>query len=479
MKYFLLSFSLLFLMLSLNARPVLQGGTVKADSLLSLVSLEIKNVNPAQALELAIEAFSLSNNINYSKGIAMSCFYIGQMLSYLGDYQKSIEYLSRSEHEKYSKKSDVMKSEISRIKGQVYYMLNLQNASFNEFMNAYRCALRIKDKKDKIRYVSLAYENLGSAYNIMKEMPDSSFYWFKKNEKLLSNTNESQTYSNFINLYTYFGEHFAKREQFDSASFYFEKADKLIRKYEYPYSSWLYIRWGDLKKQQNNSDSALILYRKGLENVNKTGIKTELPAFYKKLSDIHSILDRKDSAKWYDGKALELRAELSTAQNDAVEKAFGMLLAQEHKMAKNKQHRIITLSAILFGIALFVTIILLNRSAAKGKMKESEVSELKQKLNNAFEEVIDLAKKNETSFLPRFREVYPEFSTNLLTHHRDLTNNEFRLCALIFLQFPSKEIAEYMFITHRSVQTNKNRLRKKLNISGNTDIYQHLKSFSS
>jgi DNA-binding NarL/FixJ family response regulator len=111
------------------------------------------------------------------------------------------------------------------------------------------------------------------------------------------------------------------------------------------------------------------------------------------------------------------------------------------------------------------------------ELKEDEVSELKLKLNDAFYEVIELARNNDTTFLPRFREVYPEFTENFLRHHPDIINSELQLCAMIFLNFSSKEIAHYTFVTHRSIQTRKSRLRKKLNISRDTDLYQYIKSF--
>ena len=110
--------------------------------------------------------------------------------------------------------------------------------------------------------------------------------------------------------------------------------------------------------------------------------------------------------------------------------------------------------------------------------KEDEVSELKLKLNHAFDEVVELARNNDPTFLPRFMEVYPEFTNNLLKEHPNLLPSELRLCAMVFLNFSSKEIAQYTFVTHRAVQTSKNRLRKKLGIPGDTDLYRYIKSFS-
>ncbi|WP_418895362.1 helix-turn-helix transcriptional regulator [Limibacterium fermenti] len=75
------------------------------------------------------------------------------------------------------------------------------------------------------------------------------------------------------------------------------------------------------------------------------------------------------------------------------------------------------------------------------------------------------------------QKVYPQFSLNIFQKYSDLTPSEFQLCALIFLDFTSKEIAQYTFVTHRSVQTSKSRLRKKFEIDGQTDLYQYIKSF--
>ena len=89
-------------------------------------------------------------------------------INYLGEYEKSIEYLSLSEQEKYSKNDFIMLSEISRLKGQVYYLLGLSKTSFLEFRKAHEYAIRVKDKKERERFTSLAYENLSIAYNIIK-----------------------------------------------------------------------------------------------------------------------------------------------------------------------------------------------------------------------------------------------------------------------------------------------------------------------
>ncbi len=482
MKHFLFCCSLLLLAVGLNARPVSSAETKKADSLLAIVSAELAKVNPEGALKPATEALSLSRRTGYSKGIAISSFHIGLMLTYLGDYQKSMKYLSLSEQEKYSKNTPLMLAEISRIKGQIYYQLGLGKASLNEFHKAYAYAVKIKDKEERDRFTSLAYENLGIAYNIVKDIPDSSLYYIRKNKKLLATTDENKTFKNKINLYTHYGEFYTERQQYDSAEYYFNKAQLLILKYDYPYSSWLYARWGDLHAQQGDNDSALVYYRKGLENVKRTNLKGELSEIYKRMSDIYSKQEEEDSAKLYREKYLQLNAELGNSKNEAAEEAVALLLKEEQKQSYRKIRRFASLTVLLLVIVVSASVIghrcrsIKNRK--KMQKKEYEVSVLKQKLNSASEELLKLAKKNDPAFLFRFRDIYPGLIRNILEKHPDITDSELWLSALIFLNLSSKEIAECMFITHRSVQTKKNRLRKKLDISGDTDLHRYFQALS-
>lgn len=478
MRHFLFCCSLLLFAIDLKARPILQDGTKEVDSLLAIVSTELSNVNPSGALKPATEAWSLSRDVNYSKGKAMSCFYIGQIFNYLGEYEKSMEYLSLSEQEKYSKDDVIMLSEISRVKGQVYYLLGLNKSSFNEFRKAHNYAVRIENKEERNRFTSLAYENLSIAYNIIKGMPDSSLYYMKKNEQLLARTDESHTFKNKINLYSIYAQHYTAQQEYDTAVYYFNKALSLISAYNYPYSSWLYTRWGDMHMQKGDSDSAIIFYRMGLENIKKTNLKNELPTLYKKISDIYSQQGIVDSARLYQEKYLQLDKEQAGSRIKATEEALAMLLREERKLSLEKMQKFVWLVVVLFITVLSASVIIYRQSVKKRKKKESEVSELKQKLNGAFEEVVKLARKKDSSFLPRFRDLFPEFIRNLLSQHPDMTDSELQLSAMIFLNLPSKEIAECLFMTHRSVQTKKNRLRKKLGIPSDTNLHRYFKSFS-
>ena len=75
-----------------------------------------------------------------------------------------------------------------------------------------------------------------------------------------------------------------------------------------------------------------------------------------------------------------------------------------------------------------------------------------------------------------FEKKYHTFYENLISKHPNLTKTELVLCALIRLNLSSKEIADYTYVQHKTVQTQKNRLRKKLNIPSDTNLYSFFKN---
>lgn len=107
-----------------------------------------------------------------------------------------------------------------------------------------------------------------------------------------------------------------------------------------------------------------------------------------------------------------------------------------------------------------------------------ETDKLVKKVKESFDEVIKLAKTNDPAFLATFQEAYPEFTHNILKKYPDLTKGEFLLCTMIYLNFSSKQIAEYTQVKHRSIQIRKGRLRKKMNLISEVDLHYYMKTFA-
>ncbi|MCS3528991.1 hypothetical protein [Chryseobacterium sp. JUb7] len=88
------------------------------------------------------------------------------------------------------------------------------------------------------------------------------------------------------------------------------------------------------------------------------------------------------------------------------------------------------------------------------------------------DEILALAKQNSPRLLNKFRLVYPDFFEKISAIQPNLKNSELIFCIYLKLNLTTKEIATYTFVTPKAIQNRKNRLRKKLNIPSETDIYK-------
>ncbi|SEF61547.1 regulatory protein, luxR family [Halpernia humi] len=87
------------------------------------------------------------------------------------------------------------------------------------------------------------------------------------------------------------------------------------------------------------------------------------------------------------------------------------------------------------------------------------------------------AKSRDPNFYNKFQNFYPNFFKNLTKLNADLQKNELHILAFIYLNFETKEIAEILFLSPKTIQNKKYNIRKKLNIKSKEDIYIWLKTF--
>lgn len=433
-------------------------------------------VDLEQSLEYAIVAFKECEQIEYSKGTSQSSFLVANALYALGSYQKALEYLLLSEQEKYSKETPLVNAEICRVKGRIYNALGLKCSSLKEFKEALEHIEKIENNETRHYAKSMAYENLSVAYNLLA-LPDSVFFYLQKDKELLENLDESVFFRNRINLYVLLGEYYLEQTKYDSASWFLNQSLVIAEKYNFPYVSTTYLNLGNLYAKQNKPDSALICYFRAEENLQKTNLKSEFLPVYMEIAAVYEKIGMPNKAKEYKEKEILLDNELAKERLMATENALDILLKAETTKVSDKHKReIYSFTGVFFLLLLTVSgyyFSLLKKKQEQLSGKEAETGELKQKVNESFDEVLAMAKRNDPAFPIRFKEVYPEFSRRLLQKHPDLINSEFSFCAMIFLNLSSKEIAQYTYVEHRSVQTRKYRLRKKIGVSAGTDLHEY------
>lgn len=131
-----------------------------------------------------------------------------------------------------------------------------------------------------------------------------------------------------------------------------------------------------------------------------------------------------------------------------------------------------------------LTMHLVQRGEVLAKIKETIMSVIKKhdfsdsSIN--FRQLIRLIRNAERTdedweqFSAHFNHVNEGFFTNLKEQYPELTPNELKLCAFLRMNLSSKEIAQLMNITIKAVEVGRYRLRKKLKIDPEQNLYEFL-----
>ncbi len=82
-------------------------------------------------------------------------------------------------------------------------------------------------------------------------------------------------------------------------------------------------------------------------------------------------------------------------------------------------------------------------------------------------------------FAVHFDHVHSNFLTKLKERIPNLSANDLKLCAYLKMNLSSKEIAQLMSITLRAVEVSRYRLRKKLEVSSDTNLFDYLIEITS
>lgn len=108
---------------------------------------------------------------------------------------------------------------------------------------------------------------------------------------------------------------------------------------------------------------------------------------------------------------------------------------------------------------------------------EQAAAEIKKMIKSLSEdEHIDTEWEN---FTKHFDKVHSDFIKRLKEVHPNLTGNELKLCTYLRMNLSTKEIAQLMNISVRGVEISRYRLRKKLGIASEVNLFDYLLTLNS
>lgn len=449
----------------------------RIDSLLLQADNDSKKFNFDNSILLSKKALFLSQEISYQPGLIRSNYQIAHDLCNLGDYKKSFEYLRTIEK---SYKEDIerdldLKFKLTDLMGRNFLALGFRKQAVREFKKEMFLADLYKLPSQKSAKKLHSYVQLSACYE--DNNADSTYYYLNKGLILSRNTSKQDTFI-YYNLADY---HTNFTKNIDSSFYYNNKA---IEQEIKTGSNYLYIGFA----QRSEILFQLKRYNESLEYCFKTIIlakkrkRTEqIIASYKLIADNYKYLGNYEKQQQYIDKYVTAKDSLITARRAGIQISADIIFEEEKEiMAKKNKMLLYAVLVGLFFIFMIITIVIISLKKKKEResnilikqQTESEIiPETELRDEEFYDKIILLAKTNSPEFLFRFKQKHPAFFKKILDIQPDLKNSEQIFCAYLKLNFSTKEIANCTYVTPKAIQNRKNRIRKRLNIPSDIDIY--------
>lgn len=326
-----------------------------------------------------------------------------------------------------------------------YNMQNKNEEAVKMLKNGFNEYQKISDKDKRIPHLMQSYSDIATCFLSLKKS-DSAIYYYKNAQNILFSAKQ-----------------YEKRQE---AAINLGLGSSYNEKMEYQLAIPYLIKSLDIVKKGQYEDIYLDVLKQLAVSFKHTS-KEESNLYYKKY-----ILAKKE----YEEKNSLKPQEVEEIKNQ------NLSFFDRHKVS------IITIFSILIATFTFIVFSLTKyRKRIEEKHQEvteivkeqsEEITELKTRVNDAFEEVLDLAKKNDPTFLKRFAEVYPDFYNYLLIQHPELSSTHLKILAYSFLNYSTKDIANFTNTSIRTIQTHKYNIRKIINISSDADLIHWAQNFS-
>lgn len=408
-----------------------------------------------------------ANDKKYKEGVILCYLNIANISGTIGNYKRGMHYLSLAEKELKTVKSAILSARFYQEYGQISSVIGLYKNALSLNAKGLYYLKNTSEKENKMYYLYRLYANRADfLYKI--NQTDSSFFYLHKGLKINSD--------NFLLNALLAKHHLVYTNRTDSAYIYLQRAAEKTRnsgKINIQ-NGLIYLTFGDYYFKIKDYKTALEYYNKALDNYQKTHRLYSIPGIYESIAKTYNMLnDPENEKKAMLHYTLE-KKDLENVQNEAINISVDHILSDNETEKNIFREQLFIYLAVIF-LILLITFFLFyrhNRSLRLKKDKfQTETQSLKTRINASFEELVTLAKKNDSTFLTRFQEVYPDFCEKLLQINPKLAISELSFCAMVKLNFTSKEIAEYTFIQHKSAQQKKHRLRKKLNVPSDQDLF--------
>ena len=476
------------------------------------------------------ESEKIHKKINYPPYTLIS---IGNIYYKEKNYQKAEEkYLEALDNFK------LIKNEKIKLEGSstVYDNIGLINTikkkySIADSLFELSYNLRLKQKKDSdIIYSLIAKSRLAFELN---DIFKANFI-FNEASQIYKTASINQTdldnstlNRNYGYLYVLFAYHYFNVEKFETSIDYFQEALKYLKNFSLeisPINSMIAKCYLNLSKLDIAEKTAL----NNLKKTENIGLEQKIENFsiletiYTKKNKINELISIKDSIIKIGSflrvsnmsksmSKLETQILLSKSQNELTQNKiryntylyiliissivlFFILITIRinYNFQKEKNNKLIMEQDIISkdlenkNLELISSTNFISQRNEYLKSLRNKIKTLEQNNNSKessefmsknikrnIDNILNSAKTFE-SFEKQFTKVYPGFFKMLIEKHGKLTSTDLRLCAYLRMNQNSSEIAQITGASIRTIESQRYRLRKKLNLKPENDILNYL-----
>ncbi len=309
-----------------DATPDLSDST-RANIIYQL-SFEYRSSNLDTSLSYAQQALSLSQAINYLKGIGNGYNGIGVVYWYRGQYERALEYfqLSLQIRQQTGDKKTIAGS-YNNI-GLIYH----DQGNHPEALKNYFSSLKLYEEMNDKEGIAQEYSNIGTIYSDQHN-PQEALKFANKAKDIRIGLNDkwglTESYSNIGLINFELGNYIGAMTNYNEAlKLRIEIGDK-------EGIAISYNNFGDVYKKEGNYKKALESYLKALDIDREMGLRKSMADVYLSIGVLFEEQNNLQEAVRYETMALAVAQDVGAL--DYMKKAYGKLALAHAKMKDYKE----------------------------------------------------------------------------------------------------------------------------------------------
>lgn len=276
----------------------------------------------------------------------------------------------------------------------------------------------------------------------------------------------------------------ALSRKFEKANSYLALTDRLLNQNpNYYFTIDCLITKGAIENILRNHQKAILYFQEAIDKSERSQAIFQLYTVFPMISASYGELSDYRNAMTYSWKAQDMTKKLRELRVQGHNASIINNINKEISHLDEKQsfpYSTVSVILILFSIAIYYYLNKKKNSNNNTALsKEYKAIHFDNSTNGYIPEnnaednkkLVNLVKEDINTFYIEFEKNYPSFQVILKEKYPELNLSDINFCSLIKMKFDIKQIATYTNTTLRSVESRRYRIRKKMQLQGQDDLY--------